>query len=61
VPLIPDLLAFDLSQIDPAAPRSIDGLLAQDFFRGPVVQIDFRKKPVRLSSGLTRWLRGAAD
>jgi hypothetical protein len=48
VPLIGDLLAFDLRQINPGAPRGIDGLLGQDFFRGRIVQIDFRNKRVRL-------------
>ena len=48
VPLIGDLLAFDLRQINPEAPRGIDGLLGQDFFRGRIVQIDFRNKRVRL-------------
>jgi hypothetical protein len=48
VPLIGDLLAFDLRQINPRAPRGIDGLLGQDFFRGRIVQIDFRKKRLRL-------------
>lgn len=44
VPLIGDLLVFDLRQINPGAARGIDGLLGQDFFRGRIVQIDFRKK-----------------
>jgi Aspartyl protease len=48
VPLIGDILAFDLRQINPRAPRGIDGLLGQDFFRDRIVQIDFRKKRVRL-------------
>ena len=48
VPLIGDLLAFDFRQINPAAPRDIDGLLGQDFFRGRIVQIDFRNRRVRL-------------
>jgi hypothetical protein len=48
VPLTTDLLAFDLRQVNPAAPRNIDGLLGQDFFRGRIVQIDFRKKRLRL-------------
>jgi Aspartyl protease len=47
VPLIGDLLVFDLRQINPRAPRGIDGLLGQDFFRGRIVQIDFRKKRLR--------------
>jgi hypothetical protein len=48
VPFIGDLLAFDLRRINPGAPRGIDGLLGQDFFRGRIVQIDFRKKRLRL-------------
>lgn len=48
VPLISDLLVFDLRQINPGAPGGIDGLLGQDFFRGRIVQIDFRKKRIRL-------------
>lgn len=46
--LIGDLLTFDLRQINPAAPQGIDGLLGQDFFRGRIVQIDFRKKRLRV-------------
>jgi hypothetical protein len=48
VPLIGDLLTFDLRQINPAGPRGIDGLLGQDFFWGRIVQIDFRRKRLRL-------------
>jgi len=48
VPLISDLLVFDLRQINPNSPGGIDGLLGQDFFRGRIVQIDFRKKRIRL-------------
>ena len=48
VPLIADLLAFDLRQVNPAAAPNIDGLLGQDFFRGRIVQIDFCKKRIRL-------------
>ena len=47
VPLISDLLVFDLRQINPGSPGGIDGLLGQDFFRGRIVQIDFRKKRIR--------------
>ena len=47
VPLIGDLLVFDLRHINPGTPRGIDGLLGQDFFRGRIVQIDFRKKRLR--------------
>jgi hypothetical protein len=47
VPVIGDLLVFDFRQINPGAPRGIDGLLGQDFFRGRIVQIDFRKKRLR--------------
>ena len=48
VPLISDLLVFDLREINPGSPGGIDGLLGQDFFRGRIVQIDFRKKRIRL-------------
>jgi hypothetical protein len=48
VPLISDLLVFDLRQINPGSPAGVDGLLGQDFFRGRIVQIDFRKKRIRL-------------
>ena len=48
VPLTGDLLVFDLRHINPGAPRGVDGLLGQDFFRGRIVQIDFRKKRLRL-------------
>jgi Aspartyl protease len=48
VPFVSDLLAFDLRQINPGSPRDIDGLLGQDFFRGRIVEIDFRKKRLRL-------------
>jgi Aspartyl protease len=48
VPLISDLLVFDLRQINPGSPGGVDGLLGQDFFRGRIVQIDFRKKRIRL-------------
>jgi hypothetical protein len=48
IQLAGDLLAFDLRQINPGSPRGIDGLLGQDFFRGRIVQIDFRQKRLRL-------------
>jgi hypothetical protein len=48
VPLISDLLVFDLRQINPGSPGGIDGLIGQDFFRGRIVQIDFRKKRIRI-------------
>jgi hypothetical protein len=48
VRLSDDILVLDLRQINPASPRGIDGLLGQDFFRGRIVQIDFRKKRLRL-------------
>ena len=44
VPLISDLLVFDLRQINPGSPEGIDGLLGQDFFRGRIVQIDFARR-----------------
>ena len=48
VPFVGDLLTFDLRHINPGSPRGIDGLLGQDFFRGRIVEIDFRKKRLRL-------------
>lgn len=48
VRLSDDILVLDLRQINPASPRGIDGLLGQDFFRGRIVQIDFRRKRLRL-------------
>jgi hypothetical protein len=48
VPLVSDILAFDLRQINPGSSPGIDGLLGQDFFRGRIVQIDFRRKRLRL-------------
>ena len=42
------LLAIDLGGVSAALGRHIDGLLGADFFRGRIVQIDYRSGHVRL-------------
>lgn len=42
-----DLLALDLRETSELCSRPIDGLLGQDFFRGRIVQIDFKAGCIR--------------
>jgi hypothetical protein len=42
------LLALDLAKLSRSCSCRVDGLIGADFFRGKVVQIDFRESKVRL-------------
>jgi Aspartyl protease len=48
VPLSTSLLAIDLEALSDCCHHSIDGILGADFFRGHIIQIDFRAHEVRL-------------
>jgi Aspartyl protease len=48
VTLSTSLLAIDLKPLSDCCHHSIDGILGADFFRGRIVQIDFRAHEVRL-------------
>ncbi len=48
IPLTGAMLALDLSGSSRACCRRIDGLIGADWFRGRVVEIDFRRKCLRL-------------
>lgn len=55
VALPKDFLAVDLEQLSQVCACRVDGLIGADFFRGRVVQVDFRAKKIRLllsSNGL---------
>ena len=41
-------LALDLSETSETCSRTIDGLLGEDFFRGRIVEIDFKARRIRL-------------
>ncbi len=47
VPVATSLLALDLSATSAECSRTIDGLLGEDFFRGRIVEIDFKARCVR--------------
>ncbi len=51
VTLPAEYLAVDLGCLGKACHRGVDGLLGTDFFRGRVVEIDFKARMVRLLSG----------
>ena len=48
VALPSDCLALDLSRLNRACSRSVDGLIGADFFRNRIVQIDFEAGKIRL-------------
>ena len=48
VPISTKALALDLSSTSATCSRPIDGLIGQDFFRGRIVQIDFKAEVIRL-------------
>jgi len=48
VPLGSSMLVMDLSVPSRACGRTIDGLIGADFFRGRIVEIDFKKRLIRL-------------
>ena len=48
IPLGPTPLAMDLSATSATCSHRIDGLVGQDFFRGKILQIDFKKQELRL-------------
>jgi len=50
VALPKNFLAVDLEQLSQACACRVDGLIGADFFRGRVVQIDFRAQKIRLLS-----------
>lgn len=50
VALPKDFLSVDLEQLSQACACRVDGLLGADFFRGRIVQIDFRAQKIRLLS-----------
>lgn len=49
IPLKKEIITLDLSTTDKLCCRPIDGLIGQDFFRGRVVQIDFKNRCVCVS------------
>ena len=49
-PVPSSMLAIDLAAVSAECHRHIDGLLGADFFRGRVVQIDYKAQKVRLLS-----------
>jgi len=48
IPIGENPLALDLRATSALCSRPIDGLIGQDFFRGRVVQIDFKARRIRL-------------
>lgn len=48
VPVSESPLALDLSETSEACSRPIDGLLGEDFFRGRIVEINFKARCIRL-------------
>lgn len=60
-----DYLAVDLSALSGECKRRIDGLIGLDFFKGRIVQIDFKASRIRLlpkapsnSESIPIWTRG---
>jgi hypothetical protein len=49
-----DPLAVDLSDTSELCNRRIDGLIGHDFFRGRIVQIDFRDRCIRVLESVRR-------
>jgi hypothetical protein len=47
-----EFLALDLSKLSGACSRRVEGLLGADFFRGRVIQIDYRAERLRLLDAL---------
>jgi len=48
IPVCLNPLALDLSETSEECSRTIDGLLGEDFFRGRIVEIDFKAHRIRL-------------
>lgn len=48
VKLPSNFLALDLSKLNAACTKSVDGLIGKDFFNGRIVQIDFVAQKIRL-------------
>ena len=48
VQLPSEYLAVDLEQLSSSCEQHVDGLLGADFFRGRVIQIDFKAQKIRL-------------
>lgn len=49
-----EYLAVDLRELSEACDGGVDGLIGADFFRGRVVQLDFRARKIRLLNRLER-------
>jgi hypothetical protein len=48
IPLCCDPLAMDLTRVSLSCTRRIDGLIGREFFRGRIVQIDYKARCIRV-------------